>query len=210
MSPEELTEAERRMRPDFVATVPRGKPMTHRRAGGLSSNPKFHDEDAGEKGYWSNCQSCVVSYAMRLRGYDVEARNRDYNNKAQNLLSEDTTLAWIDPVTGKHPELTTVPPRNHKDGLRWLESNLQNGGVYVFTFRWHGTVDHHIIIIVKTNGSLIMYDPQSGETINKNKQMEYMESIAWSDRSRPKFLRIDQMEPDLEIIDNVLKPKVRK
>ena len=40
--------------------------------------------------------------------------------------------------------------------------------------------------------------------------MEYMESIAWGDRSRPKFLRIDQMEPDLEIIDNVLKPKVRK
>ncbi len=209
MSPEELTEAERRFRPDFVAGAPRGKPMAREQAGGPSSNPRFHNKNAGDEGYWDNCQSCVVSYIMRLRGYDVEAKNRDYNNDAQNLLSENITLAWIDPDTNNPPKPTIVPPRNHRDGLRWLEENLENGA-YLFVFRWVGTDERHVIIIEDIDGSLEMYDPLRGEMINKNKQMEYMKSIAWGRKFRPKVLRADLMEPNLDIVDRVLKPKVKE
>lgn len=211
MSPEELTEAERRMRPDFVATVPRGEPMTHEQANGLSSNPKYNDPNAVKQGYHDNCQSCVVSYAMRLRGYEVEARNRDYNNEAQNQLSLDTTVAWIDPTTGRRPRLTAVPVRKASKGLKWLMDNLKNGGVYTFEFEVNDSVCYgiHIIILTKNEESLTIYDPQKGIVINNKIQMRYLKSIDWKARFRPKIMRIDQLEPNITIVNEILRPKVK-
>lgn len=187
MSPEELTEAERRMRPDFVATVPRGEPMTRKQAGGLSSNPRFYDKDSYERGYQDNCQSCVISYAMRLRGYDVEAKGWDSNNNKQRQLAKNSSLAWIDPLSGRHPKLTIIPTYNASDGIKWMRDNLDENGIYTFEFRWIQDGPGYIVILTKNNKSLSIYDPQSGKTVNNNKQMNYMKSIIWNPKYEPKI-----------------------
>ena len=211
MTPEELTEAERRMRPDFVATVPRGKPMTREQANGLSSNPRFYDKDSFEKGYWNNCQSCVVSYIMRLRGYDVEAKPRELNNDAQEEVALNTAMAWINPQSIKHPSPTIIPAKNAKNGLKWIKQNVEEGGIYTFEFRSLDPTGYftHVIIIEKNEGSLIFYDPQSGIVNNSSTEIRFMKSIAWNVHFKPKIMRVDLLEPNMDIIDRILKPKVK-
>ncbi len=47
-----------------------GEPMSFAKADSGSVNPKY---SLGQKGYRENCQTCVVAYEMRSRGYDVQA-----------------------------------------------------------------------------------------------------------------------------------------
>ncbi len=209
MGPKKLTEAERRMRPDFVAGVPRGRPMTRGQAGGLSSNPRFYDKDSYERGYQENCQSCVVSYVMRLRGYDVEAERWDSSNKMQIQLAKNSTLAWIDPRSKRHPALTIVPARDAISGIKWMRSTLVENGIYTFEFRWIQDGSRHIVILTRNKKSLLIYDPQSGKMIINDKQMNLMKSIIWNPKYEPKILRVDKLEPNLNIINAVLKPKVK-
>lgn len=211
MSPKILTEAERHMRPNFVAGVPRGEPMTREQAGGLSSNPRFYDEDSYERGYQKNCQSCVVSYAMRLRGYDVEARPREQNNEAQENVALNTTVSWIDPQSRKHPKPMIIPARNAKDGLRWLEQNVDENGIYTFGFRSNDPSGYftHIVIVEKIQGLLVIYDPQTGIVNSSSTQMMFMKSIAWRAHFKPKILRVDLLEPNMDIVNKILKPKVK-
>ena len=64
--------------------ITQGWPMTHDQADDRHANPNYV---AGERnGYDINCQSCVVAYEMRRRGFDVEALRRienDPNNGPQ-------------------------------------------------------------------------------------------------------------------------------
>ena len=45
-------------------------PITVHRADSTNSNPKYTEQ----RGYRINCQTCVVAYEARLRGYNVEAK----------------------------------------------------------------------------------------------------------------------------------------
>lgn len=60
-------------------------PITVIRADGTKANPRFMER----RGYRVNCQTCVVAYEARLRGYDVEAKAYQ-NTGIQSVMAKRT------------------------------------------------------------------------------------------------------------------------
>ena len=70
--------------------------MTHEQANGNMPNPNYKVGIRDE--YSINCQSCVVAYELRRRGYDVETLGRIFGdeNNIPNKLAFHSELAWKD------------------------------------------------------------------------------------------------------------------
>ena len=127
------------------------------------------------KGYRINCQSCVVAHEMRLRGIHVTARpNTGFESNMPYKLSWQTQKAWIDPKTGKMPEVSKaggwVDYRKNKTSAQRKKeflSNTQEVGRYHMGFAWKGGRDggHIVTLERKADGSLSLYDPQAGTSI---------------------------------------------
>lgn len=58
------------MFPKKLAGVKRKDMMTFEEADGTKPNPKINEDYS----YMINCQTCVVAYEARRRGYDVDAK----------------------------------------------------------------------------------------------------------------------------------------
>lgn len=151
------------MHVDKLADVPRGNPMIFDKANGGRVNPNY----SKGKDYKRNCQTCVVAFEARLRGYDVTARAREYSEHAPTqILSRDSRKAWIDPTTGVNPnyiqDTSATTPQKLKS---FLDETVKPGERYTFQFRWKGNaVEGHIISLDRDeHGVLRLYDPQSGE-----------------------------------------------
>lgn len=148
--------------PDTIGGAKRGMPMNEKQADSGNVNPDF----GKVKGCKDNCQSCVVAYEARLRGYDVKAKPK-HNNPAADHISHITSDAWIDPATGKPPKMQrngTKSKWTWKDTQKFLEDNIQEGCRYTFRHMWKGN-GHvgHIISATRKNGKLELYDPQTGK-----------------------------------------------
>ncbi len=143
---------------DTLAGVQRGKEMAFEKADGKKANPNY-----GQKGYSTNCQSCVVTYEARRRGFDVQTLSR---NETMERLSHQTNLAWIDPSTGKHPEyMTSEKVKNASQCRDWLDGVIEKGNRYTIEFSWkgHGNTGHIVHIDRLDNGRMRIYDPQSAK-----------------------------------------------
>ena len=195
--------------PEKIAGVKRGSPMTRDDANGRKPNPNFDKSNE----YKINCQSCVVTYEARLRGYDVQALP---NTKGSVLekLSKQTNLAWIDPATGKHPNYifddTATTPKKFKD---FLESVVKPNERYTLEFSWQGrSRGGHIICMDRdADGLLRLYDPQNGYTYDGIKVNSYLNRIKYTMTvggtkmpARPKVLRIDDKHFNLDIVDHIM------
>lgn len=148
--------------PKTLAGVKRGKPMTRNEADGGKPNPNF---DKGG-GYHINCQTCVVAYEARLRGYDVAAKPNTRGSMLEKV-SRRTNLAWIDPETGEHPEyIKNEKAKNAKSCAKWLRETVEEGKRYTIEFSWKGRGNGgHIISLDRdSKGRLRLYDPQCGQT----------------------------------------------
>lgn len=60
----------------------KGKPMSFESADGKSPNPNFGKQG---KTFTHNCQTCVVVYELRRRGFDVEAKGVGYNGDLHGI-----------------------------------------------------------------------------------------------------------------------------
>jgi SPP1 gp7 family putative phage head morphogenesis protein len=195
--------------PEKIAGVKRGSPMTRDEANGRKPNPNFDKSNE----YKINCQSCVVTYEARLRGYDVQALP---NTKGSVLekLSKQTNLAWIDPATGKHPNYifddTATTPKKFKD---FLESVVKPNERYTLEFSWQGrSRGGHIVCMDRdADGLLRLYDPQIGYTYDGIKVNAYLNRIKYTMTvggtkmpTRPKVLRIDDKHFNLDIVDHIM------
>jgi len=195
--------------PEKIAGVKRGSPMTRDEANHGKPNPNFNKGN----GYRINCQSCVVTYEARLRGYDVQALP---NTKGSMLekLSRKTNIAWIDPATGKHPTYifddTATTPKKFKD---FLESVVKPNERYTLEFSWQGrSRGGHIICMDRdADGLLRLYDPQNGYTYEGIKVNSYLNRIKYTMTvggikmpTRPKVLRIDDKHFNLDIVDHIM------
>lgn len=177
--------------------------------------------------YTVNCQTCVVAYELRRRGYDVEARGNDGKIKEQQALSRGAETAWIDPATGEMPmPLSNAPTvRTAKQAQKWLEQNLEPGGRYEFAHGWKGTNGRtgHIVTAEKAqDGSVSLFDPQTGTRYTGDAYTEYMSRVkptyssrAWSGdyrsreksvlRGRLELLRVDNLQINPTVANAVLK-----
>ena len=195
--------------PDEIAGVKRGKPMTRDEANKGRPNPNYELNEA----YKSNCQSCVVAYEARLRGYDVMARPYGADD-IMDRLATHTNLAWIDPLTGEHPEyIYDDKIDTAKKFLKFLEEKVEKGKRYTLQFSWKGKsrMGHIVSLDRDENNLLRIYDPQCGKTYSGDIVGRYLQQIKYVQTvqgvkmpTRPKIMRIDDKEFNLDVVNRVL------
>jgi hypothetical protein len=185
---------------------------------------EYHDARREVVKYTINCQTCVVANEARRRGYDVYATG-NVEGSDNDRLSRDTTLAWIDPVTGQHPSLVKYDGRGRSDVRgdpiptkaaywRWLneEGRITEGERYTIEFSWGGrTRAAHIINMERTSDGIRLYDPQCGTSYVGDAAKRYLERAKYVKTSYgrkyawgPEILRIDNLEFDSSMVDSIL------
>lgn len=196
--------------PEKIANVAQGPKMSQEKANGGSVNPKYSERG----GYTINCQSCVVCYEARLRGYNVSTKPNTRGSKLDKL-SRQTYAAWLDPETGEYPKkiLPEKPVRNYKQYYEFLKEKLKEGERYNIGFMWKGrSRSGHIVTMYREKGDIILYDPQTGKKY-KNEQMadEYLSRMkvagstyVISISSVPQLYRVDNMAFNPEYVDDIM------
>ena len=220
--PEYLKRQAKVYKPESVVGVPKGPDMNFEDADGKKSNPNYRhiwDKDYKE-GYRVNCQTCVIAYEMRRRGYNVEAlpRAKGANlNLFQDAVArwgsgvddDGSAKAWIRP-DGTHPIPKEMTGATVQEQYDWLANNMEDNARYTFCFCWRGG-GAHIIHAYKENGKAILYDPQSGEqTTERDKVEHYLGRLYGNGNGRykpkPRLTRVDDCAPDMFYVNRILTP----
>lgn len=211
-TPEEIAEM---YHPKEIAGVSRraAGDMSHDEADKGKANPL---RDVATEEQRGNCQTCVIAYALRRRGYDVSAKLRAGDaNQTQLAIAADQAVAWMDPDTGEKPEYV-VPEKklNAKSAKEWLNDIIKPGQMFTFSFCWKGRrAGAHVIIAEKRGDELVLFDPQPNPTKmaveHRGEEIEkYLDRISLNSETggnwRPKLLRIDNALPNLEYCDKIL------
>lgn len=189
----------------------KARPMSFEEADNKAPNPNFDESEL----YRTNCQSCVVAYELRRRGFDVEALPR--STEQQTQLAKNSGLAFIDPDTGQNvkPEKFSGLPLGQTIGYEneFSKTNLKANfealtkepGRYHFSYTYTCCRKHygHIICVERfPNGKLVMYDPQTGnpkswKEISKKIRKRYIHQV----------LRVDDKLINIELVKWVVKKK---
>ncbi len=222
-SEENLKRQAKIYKPDQVVGVPKGPDMDFQNADHKTANPNYRslpwDKDY-KKGFTINCQTCVIAYEMRRRGYNVEAMARDAGNKFQDIVAgwgtglddDGSAKAWIRP-DGTHPIPKELGSESRDDQYKWLSNGMEEGGRYTFCFCWKRT-GAHIIHAFKENGVAKLYDPQNGQLVEEPERVKsYLDGIAVNavdkkgrKKPNPRLTRIDDCAPNMFYVNRVLKP----
>ena len=179
-----------------IAGVSKGEEMTFAQADGMKPNPYYGKR--GLYGYHNNCQTCVVAFEARLRGYDVRALPNNRNPYIRDL-QYNTNLAYIDQY-GKHPQYITSPKGMNK--LKFIDSVVREGKRYSIEWDWKSGISGHIITVMKENGKLKFYDPQTGIIMNSK---QFQSECIWKSKGKLQILRVDNCEFNLDLVDYILK-----
>ena len=195
--------------PSSLGGVPRGNMMTFEEADGERPNPRYMEDQV----YRINCQTCVVAYEARRRGYDVIAKG-NFEGSLSEMLSRATNKAWIDPKTGLYPEYirpgldsSINTPTKY---MEYLEKTLKNKTRYTMEFGWKGRGNSgHIVHIYNNDGEIVIYDPQTGKT-EKN-VTAYLKNIKFKTTvygrkytTAPKLLEVENYDFNLDIVNKIL------
>jgi len=171
-----FSDAIKRNNRELSALLPvmQGKIMNFTEADGSRCNPKFSIENARELGYYDNCQTCTMTYELRRRGFNVEAKPSPL---VKNVMREfdlfaaskgaNWTLRFLNsdgtPVRYKYSGYDI-----HKDTIAAKNAYIQNEtmqqGRYEVYCAWKGkNAGAHVFIVERQkNGELLWFDPQSG------------------------------------------------
>lgn len=186
-----------------------GRPMGIDRADRSNANPLFDLRNDCR----NNCQSCVPAYEMRRRGYDVEAL--PFDSEVQQRIRKDSTLAWINPSTGRQPSRRHVGIRSTDAAIRRIRERIQPGQRYAMEFGWNKMDENgrivmgegHVVALerpVASGGRNIMVvDPQTGEKLTVERYLEkkdiYLRSLA--------IYRIDNLELNPRFAADLMKAR---
>lgn len=195
--------------------VKQGEKMSFAQADSGNVNPKY----GTEIGYSTNCQSCVVVFEARQRGYNVRVLP---NKKGSVLeaLSRQCNWAWIDPKTGNPPEyIFDSSLSTATEYLKFIQDNVKQGNRYTIQFAWNGRGHSgHIVNLDRTeDGKLRIKDNQRGvgersEWIGDDEIAEYLSKMKYFDYTLlgdkyscvPKLLRIDNMEFNPDVVNYIM------
>lgn len=196
--------------PETLGGAKQGNAMSRQEANGGKVNPNV---DRGG-GYHQNCQSCVVAYEARLRGYDVQAKPLG-DDPTQRALMRNPQLAWEDPKTGRLAssigggDSITTPQKCRE----WMEKAVEPGARYALENVWkgRGTTAHIISCDKDSSGNLRFYDPQSGKTYQGSDIDSYLsrckyEANVWGTKVNvsPRLTRIDNMAFNTDVANTAV------
>ena len=190
-----------------IAGIKRGKPMSFKQANGGKVNPKYTGKNDG---YSNNCQTCVLTFELRLRGYDIEAVPFNENNPAMKQLAQKPWLAYKDKRTGETPKILSSPSQNYKECEKWLKQNIKKGERYCFGYRVGLNYSKHVVEVQKDIlGQINFYDPQSGEQLETNNVLYDAHACLRVGAKKyhfpPIIFRIDDKDFNIDLINNIFK-----
>lgn len=190
-----------------IVGVSNGEPMNFDDADGMKANPGYESDFARVM----NCQTCVVANEARRRGYEVQAQPYSKQNEAMFALAEQPTRAYINPETGKEPEMIRVeesPTRARFNKL--CEETVKDGERYHLRIETKAGSGHVVCMDRDESGVLRVYDPQDGSIY---KASEYLKRAKYSSKSYgitvPEdnyIFRVDNAEFNIELINGALEP----
>lgn len=189
-----------------IVGVAKSNPMDFEKADSNNVNPKF-SRDSYEHSH--NCQSCVVAYEARRRGYDVQVVPRNKYNKTQQL-AEHSSWAYIDPKTNEVCEPKSLYAANTLNLYNKLDSNVKSNERYTLSYTWHeGKLKgSHILTIERDeNNELRIYDPQNSRIIagKENIISHFKERIKYNGTEPLKILRTDDKAFNKYFINDVVR-----
>lgn len=199
-----------------IAGVKRGAKMTFEEADTGNVNPKYGEDSS----FSINCQTCVVAFEARQRGFNVMAKGNTRGSMSEKL-SYDTALAWIDRETKQKLKYIIAGDNktvyNPKKYLDFLEKQINVGERYTLQFAWKGrSWGGHIVNIDRnSDGQLRIKDNQRGNGERSEwigaEIMEYLARLkykgVWNGSlhiETPKLLRIDNAEFNIGVVDKIL------
>ena len=179
-----------------IAGVKIGKPMNFEEANKNNANPYYVNYPTDEK-YNTNCQSCVLAYEARRRGYDVKAIARGKYDKTA-LLSKDSAASFINTSTGKPCKFEEVKSTNSSNLYNTLEKTVKPNERYFFRYNWFasGETGGHVVTLEKDeNNNLAIYDPQTGRRKYKDEMKQYFSSyLKFNGKSEIGIIRVDDKD----------------
>lgn len=180
-----------------IAGVKAGEPMNFTKADNSAPNPNY--KKGG--GYENNCQSCVVAYEMRRRGWDVQTLPF-IDGSMLDVLSHNTSLAWIDRETGTFPEYIRPNASTCKKAFTYLENNLKFNNRYTIEFAWKGNeLSGHIVHIYRDMSGLKIYDPQSNIKYYGNEVYTYLKGVM---PSTIQLIDVQKCDVNLSVLNKIL------
>lgn len=208
--------------PSEIAGVPQGQPMTVAEADSGNVNPNYTKAVA----YQINCQSCVVTYEARLRGYDVEVLPFK-NGSMLQTLSRQTELAWKNQdgtpaqfLIGSKDDWNKMYASKTYYTAKTFEAKLKKtlkpGERYDFGFPWkgRGRSGHIVTMDISDEGTLHIYDPQIDRNYYGNEVSAYLKTIKYTQTiygtkypSNVKVMRVDDKLFNLEVVNQIMKAK---
>lgn len=185
--------------PGVVNGIRKSVPMTHDEADGNRCNPMY----AYDRGYRINCQSCVVTYELRRRGFNLET-NPNRKGSMLNALAADYNRVWLDPATNEPVKpLANYNANTDADFLAWMDEIVEPGARYTLRVAWKNSHSGHVVNVIEKNGKAVIYDPQSGEHYEGQDRMKFMANAKSKGDRRPELLRIDNAALDMGIVEMI-------
>lgn len=184
----------------LIAGTPASAPMSFTKADNSAPNPNFSKGG----GYTTNCQSCVVTYELRRRGFNVETL-ANYKGGMADVLSYNTNLAWIDRATGKNPQYITPAIPNVKKTYEYLQTALKTNHRYTIEFEWKKSRVGHIIHIYNdAKKGLMLYDPQNAQRFYNSDVLKYLYRVK---PTSIQLLDVENCDINLNVVNKILKAK---
>lgn len=184
--------------------------MNHDDANELKGDPNF----TLGGGYHINCQSCVVAYEMRRRGYDVEAnQNTKRKGNIPYELSYTTEKAWLDDngnvpkkqrAGGRYVDGYKIKNKTFKVMMSEFEDMTSTPGRYHINFGWKNRRSGHIITMERfKDGTMRIYDPQCGMVITDFKAYAKRFSLVYG----ISILRVDNLRGNPHYVSGATKKR---
>ena len=189
---------------EIIAGVKKGLPMSLDEADGGNVNPDYRMGG----GYRNNCQSCVLAFIARLRGWAVQA-TPTMPGSIGAAVAEDTTLPWLH-RDGRSVARTEYLRANSVSDtsslLEFLENGVNSFRQYTFEFSF-ANGKGHIVNVGRDGAELWLYDGQTSAFVIEKQLSDYLDRIDFSDT--PLLLDVTDYEFDQWCADNTLRPAVK-
>ena len=185
-----------------IGTISKGDVMTFEQADGNKPNP-FYEKGGG---YTENCQTAVAVFEARLKGFNIQAKPVDKNNKFFKKLMNNPARAFIDPNTRKHPEwLERDSVSSWENGFKYIDKTVEKNQRYMMRFKWKRGGGHVIVALRTEDTGLFFYDPQTS-LIYEDDDIKYLfKNIDYSSNFyQPELLRIDTLQFDENVLQYVV------
>lgn len=182
----------------YIAGVKRGKPMSDEEADNGHCNPYYAQ---GLFGYETNCQTCVVAYEARKRGYDVRALPNFRNGYIRDL-SRNPLLAYKGGQAWDYTAKTVKEAFGTRANA--IEARMKDGERYVIRWAWKSLSSGHIITCWRENNEAVFYDPQNDMKMSKSDFMRFYAGDI-SNRAGVSMKRVDNLEFNDEYVDYIFK-----